>query len=143
MKIEDNLRNILEESLPARARRSGLTLYNILKEQIAWNELGQIIIDDEIVKGSNIVDLIADLSRDWKKRAVTGWPTIKQELQTINFPRSLILNTRRLADLDDIPKTPRPDSSPSGMSYASDKFKRVVKGRIRKKPYASLKWINS
>ena len=89
------------------------------------------------------MDLIADLSRNWKKGPVKGWNEIKQELQTINFPRSLILNTRRLADLDNIPMTPRPDSSPSGTSYASDKFKRVTRGRIRKTPYNRSSWIKS
>src|SRR5678815_2541681 len=54
VKCEDNLRNILEESLPNRSRKSGLTLYNILKEQITWNELGQIIIDDEAVSYTHL-----------------------------------------------------------------------------------------
>src|SRR5678815_4922208 len=106
-------------------------------------------MERQTIHGSNIVDLISDLSRDWKKTPVTGWNRIKQELQTINFPRSLIINKQRLADLDNIPLTPRPEGSPAGTSFASDRSKLINRGtlrsrtgRIRKNSYKVSKSVS-
>ena len=96
---EKGFKHILEQCLPNRSKNNGIALYNILKDQISWDDSGQIIIDGEAVVGSSIVDLISDLTREWKKPPITGWHKIKQELQAINFPKSLIQNKQRLFDL--------------------------------------------
>lgn len=151
---EDRFKHVLEQALPGKVKHDGLALYNILKDQISWDDSGQIIIDGETVPGSNIVDLISDLSRDRKKPAIRGWSEIKHELQLLHFPRTLIRNKQRLADLDDIPVTPKPETNPTGTSFASDRVKRTrvdtpVTGsvKIRKAPKShsipKSKWIKS
>src|ERR1700755_259145 len=132
---ENKFQNILEQTLPARIKNKGIVLYNILKDQLLWDEAGQIIIDDETVEGSNISDLISDLTREWKKPPITGWHKIKQELQTINFPKSLIQNKQRLSDLENIPYIPRPSISSPSSSFASMRSK----SKITRTPYPPAK----
>ena len=95
-----DFKKVLENSLPPTLKNKGNALYDTLKDQLNWNELGQIVVNDQPLQGSNIVDLVSDLARDWKKKPIPGWDVIKRELQGVNFPRSLIHNKQRLQDWD-------------------------------------------
>lgn len=140
IKNEKDFKTILENSLPQTVKNKGIALYNTLKDQLIWDDDGQIIIDGVPIKGSNIVDLISDLTRNWLRNPVTGWPVIKQKLRVINFPKSLISNQNRLMDLEDVFSLPRDIASgSSGEITAPTTPLGLTNKRRHKNPYPSAK----
>ena len=138
---EKDLKTILEYSLPITVKNRGVALFNTLKNQIKWDKTGQIIIDDETIPGSNIIDLISDLVRNWRRSPVTGWPIIRQKLRNINLPRSLILNTIRLEELENVQDIPETLASniPRAMTSSATPPLGLTRTRVRKNPYPSVK----
>lgn len=138
---EKDLKTILEYSLPVSVKNRGIALFNTLKNQIVWDKTGQIIIDDKPIPGSNIIDLISDLVRNWRRSPVTGWPIIKQKLRNINLPRSLILNTNRLEELENVQDIPETLASniPRAMTSSTTPPLGLTRTRVRKNPYPSVK----
>lgn len=133
-----DFKNILETSLPMSVKNKGMALYNTLKGQINWDNDGQIVINGDPIVGSNIIDLISDLVRNWRRNPITGWPIIKQKLRTINFPKSLILNQDRLADLENV-FTPSRAVTVGSLDTASGTPLGLMKKRTRKSPYPAAK----
>lgn len=142
-----DFKSVLETVLPLTGKNKGIALYETLKDELAWDTKGQIVIDGQPVIGSNIVDLISDLVKNWKRGPITGWPIIKQKLRTINFPRSLILNQNRLSDLEKVFSTPMSLSSPS--PTPSSRSKRTHKSpypeakKLRKKAIITREWLRA
>ncbi|KAL7639170.1 UNVERIFIED_CONTAM: hypothetical protein RMT77_010704 [Armadillidium vulgare] len=138
---EKDLKTISEYSLPISVKNRGIALFNIIQNQIMWNKTGQIIIDDVPIPGSNIIDLISDLVRNWCRSPVTGWPIIKQKLRNINLPRSLILNTIRLEELENVQDMPETLASniPRAMTSSDNPPLMLTRARVRKNPYPSVK----
>lgn len=138
-----DFRPVLETSLPPTVKNKGIALYETLKDKLTWDTSGQIVIDGQPIIGSNIVDLISDLVRTWKRDPITGWPIIKQKLRTINFPRSLISNQNRLNEIEKVFSSPRPVITPT----LESRSKRTHKGpystakKLRKKASIEKQWV--
>jgi hypothetical protein len=99
---EDQLEKWVEKSLPPTLKTKGTALYHYLKTQqgITWDKNnGEIAINNTLLRGTNIIDLVADLIRPHKGVPVTGWKPISLKLRQNNIPLSLINNKYRLKDL--------------------------------------------
>ena len=65
---QDSTTEGLLPSLPLTLRLRGRTILNHLKthSDFQWNDKGEIIVDGQLVKGSNITDLIKIQLKDYK-----------------------------------------------------------------------------
>ena len=82
-------------SLPLRSR--GKTILNHLKKHsdFKWNDTGEIIVDGQLVKGSNIIDLIKIQLKDYKSFHPIGVEVFSQFVLESNVPQSVLSPTRR------------------------------------------------
>lgn len=82
------------ESVPRTMRKKAERLLNTMKRNpdlLRWNERGEIVHQGQVVKNSNLVDLVNDVLRK-RKRAGTppGWKPFASALGHANVPRDLI-----------------------------------------------------
>jgi hypothetical protein len=99
---EDNLEKWLKITLPNTLKTKGVSLYQFLKTQqgLTWDKNnGEISVNNNKLRGTNIVDLVVDLVRSHKGPPVTGWKPILIQLKQNNIPLSLINNKDRIKDL--------------------------------------------
>lgn len=85
--------------IPKTYSKKGESLLNLLsfsKNKIHWNNDGAVIIDNEQLPGSNIVDLINDLLRPLKKSDPIGWETFAKALKEIKIPLCYLGNPKRV-----------------------------------------------
>ena len=81
------------ESVPKTLMRKTGLLLNLMQasNRISWNKTGTVTIDNNIIPGSNIIDLVNDVVR---KRTISKNPVginiFKQFLQDINIPKELV-----------------------------------------------------
>ena len=57
---------------------------------IRWNDSGELVFKNKVVKGSNVVDLINDVARKRKTFVPQGWQTFATALKSANVPRELV-----------------------------------------------------
>lgn len=108
-------KNRILSSIPKTYSKKGENLLNLLslnKNKINWNESGTVIIDNEKIPGSNIVDLINDLLRPLKNNDIyIGWESLaKDPLKDIKIPLMYLGNPKRveyikkltLKDIDEV-----------------------------------------
>ena len=64
---------------------------------ITWDAMGVVSADGKPIAGSNITDLVNDVVRANKtKNGPAGWAEFADVLRSINIPRVLITNQKRL-----------------------------------------------
>ena len=82
-------------SLPLRSR--GKTILNHLKKHsdFKWNDKGENIVDGQLIKGSNIFDLIKIQLKDYKSFQPIGAEVFSQFVLESNVPQSVLSPTRR------------------------------------------------
>ncbi len=68
-------------------------------ENLKWNDDGQVLVDDQPIRGSNIVDLFNDVLRRRKTSQPKGWREFALTLQKLNIPSDLIGNPDRKGEL--------------------------------------------
>jgi len=83
---------------------------------LKWSDKGEMIVDGNKIVGTNIVDLINDLSRNRSSDPPTGVDLLIKKLYDQNVPKELILDKKRLSivnkDIFASPqKTPGPGCS--------------------------------
>ncbi|KAF4520551.1 hypothetical protein B566_EDAN008750 [Ephemera danica] len=80
-----------------RFRNKASVLYGILKRSpdIKWDDGGRVYIKDQIIRGSNIIDLMNDVIRSRQGEPPTGWEQFASVLASINVPREYIGNENR------------------------------------------------
>lgn len=73
-------------------------LDNILKNKprIWWKEGGEIVVDNQVIPESNIIDLISDTLRPLKRAKPIGWKQFASVLKDIKVPASYIGNPTNL-----------------------------------------------
>jgi hypothetical protein len=82
-------------------------LYQFIKRSknhvLSWNSNNQLLISENVVPGTNIIDLLRDAvnPRLGKSSPPRGYIQFYSALGRLNTPRSLITNTDRRALLDD------------------------------------------
>ncbi|KAF4514006.1 UNVERIFIED_CONTAM: hypothetical protein B566_EDAN018582 [Ephemera danica] len=96
---EDSILNTMVNSFSKnhRYRNKAQVLYGILKRSpdIKWDTNGRVYIKDQIIRGSNIVDLLNDVVRSRQGEPPTGWEQFANVLAAINVPREYIGNDNR------------------------------------------------
>lgn len=79
-------------------RKGHVLLDNILqnKQKIWWKEEGEIVVNNQVIPGSNIIDLISDTVRPLKRAKPIGWKQFASVLKDIRVPASCIGNPTNL-----------------------------------------------
>ena len=88
----------LLKSLPKTLQNKGKLLIDYIKDEtdLKWNERGELIIKDEVLKDSNVSDLIHEVLRTRKLATTpTGWSVFTKSLKDSNIPMDLIGNKNR------------------------------------------------
>ena len=70
------------------------TILSYVKDKINWNKKGEIIVDDKVVEGSHITDLLKDSLYNYKNFEPTGVKLFYAKLK--NVPQCLIKNVKRI-----------------------------------------------
>ena len=85
------------ESVPKSLQRKAKLLINNLKHNdvMTWNKKGELIYEGNVVKGSNIFDLVNDTLRNKKGFAPHGFQYFMHGLAKSNAPESVIGNEAR------------------------------------------------
>lgn len=84
--------------IPKTYNKKGELLLNLVetsKSKINWDNEGTVIIDNEKIPGSNIVDLINDSLRPLKRSDPIGWDRFAKALKDIKVPLTYIGNPKR------------------------------------------------
>lgn len=97
------------QSVPKTMRTRAERLLHHLKTHpdITWNRRGEIEFQDQLVRGSNLTDLVNDVLR--KRRNIeepVGWKTFAAALQRLNVPQDLVGNPERWSYIRKSTKTP-------------------------------------
>lgn len=100
--------------IPKSYMKKGQSLLdNILKnkQKIWWKEGGEIVVDNQVIPESNIIDLISDTLRPLKRAKPTGWKQFASILKDIGVPASCIGNQTNLEYIiglqsNEVQKTP-------------------------------------
>ena len=87
----------LLSSLPLPLRsRAGVILNHLTKHtNLQWNDKGEITISGQLLKGSNITDLIKIQLKDYKSFHPVGAEVFSQLIQESNVPQSVLTQARR------------------------------------------------
>ena len=101
---------------------------------IAWNENGELIVNDKLIKGTHIVDLVGDLIRARKQDPPHGFRGFAEALRPLYLPSELIGNPQRLDYL-------RNDLTPSFITPITKRKFVVKKSSIKPPVWESLEWM--
>ena len=85
-------------SAPQFMKNKATRLLQRLKSdpEVKWNDRGEFEYRGQLIKNSNLTDLVNDVLRDRKrKREPRGWETFAEALQRLNVPQDLIGNPAR------------------------------------------------
>ena len=98
------------DSVPVKMKRKAERILQRLQQhpELKWNSQGEIEFEGQLVKNSNLVDLVNDVLRKRKNFEPTGWKTFATALQRMNVPQDLIGHPERW----DFIRTQIPVSSP-------------------------------
>jgi hypothetical protein len=97
------------ESVPKAMQNKAKRLLNIMKmnSELRWNDRGEILYQDEVVKKSNLVDLVNDVLRKRKKVGTpTGWKPFATALGRMNVDRELVGHPDRWNFIQNHPTAP-------------------------------------
>lgn len=99
------------DSVPRKMQRKAERILQRLQHnpELKWNSQGEIEFQGQLVKNSNLVDLVNDVLRKRKNFEPRGWKTFATALQRINIPQDLIGHPERWDFIrTQIPATPLP-----------------------------------
>ena len=97
--LDDHMRAVLDRRDISDDEKGG-KVENLLKciegePNMHWNERGEFIHDIQVIKGSNIVELVNDIMRHRKDFHPQGWQEFAHALHQGNVPQDLVGNRRR------------------------------------------------
>ncbi|CAG5020384.1 unnamed protein product [Parnassius apollo] len=84
--------------IPKAYNKKGQLLLNLVetsKSKIHWDNEGTVIIDNEKIPGSNIIDLINDSLKPLKRSDPVGWDRFAEALKDTKVPLTYIGNPKR------------------------------------------------
>ena len=76
--------DLIQHALPGKVQYGGNT--------IKWNQRGQIIVNDKVIEGSHLIDLLRDAMYPKTVHRPIGYETFYQALWALDAPRSLVAN---------------------------------------------------
>lgn len=103
------------------------------KEKISWENDGTVIINKEIIPGSNIVHLVSDALRPLKNSEPIGWQRFVTTLKDINLPINLIGNPKRFEYINNLYIKDFKNSSPPVNVTPNTPSSSKIDSKIRKK----------
>ena len=99
-----SIEEIMENIQKSYCKHAHLLMKHLFRkavpDRISWDEHG-IVIDGNVVKDSNISDLINDAMRERKIMKVVGKNQFALLLRTLNIPSTLMRNKRLLSTRGD------------------------------------------
>lgn len=103
-----DLREEILQTLPKVYKTKGELLFNRLCacDLINWDNQGLVTINNKVLAGSNIIDLVCDVIRRKKSGAPAGWKEFLDGLRRINIPQEFIGNPLRRTDPNTRPVFP-------------------------------------
>jgi len=95
------------ESLAPQQQYKAKRVLDLLKRssEVDFNEQGELVYRQRKIPGSNILDLIEDLTRTKSTEAPVGWEALATSLKETKVPREVVKNTRSWNFMQDL--TPR------------------------------------
>ncbi|KAJ8048816.1 hypothetical protein HOLleu_01287 [Holothuria leucospilota] len=99
---KEEIVNEIVDSVPKAMKRKAAQLVRKIRSSngaLSWNGVGELVVKDQAVKGSHIVDLINDAVRRRKSGRPTGVEEFTKGLAKLNTPRELIGNPDRWEDI--------------------------------------------
>lgn len=99
-------------TLPKALKTKGELLFKRLCDSdiITWDSCGRVSINNSVIPGSNITDLVCDVVRFKKSGCPTGWKQFSEALTTLNIPQEFIGNPQRRQNQPIAPSTASPSS---------------------------------
>ncbi|XP_038076220.1 uncharacterized protein LOC119744384 [Patiria miniata] len=143
---QDDLTPQILESVPKTLQRKAKLLMNQLKHNdvMTWNKNGELVYEGDVVKGSNIIDLVNDTLRSKKGFVPRGFQYFMRGLAKSNAPESIIGNearrsiVRKYKEFGSDKKRLLPDLPTSRTPIPSRRRLRVVSTPLRAKK--KLNW---
>ena len=85
------------DSVPKIMRKKARRLLDKIRtgSGVEWNDRGQLLINNTVVPGSNIVDLVNDVLRKRRYFEPVGWQPFVRGLREMNVPMDLVGNPER------------------------------------------------
>ena len=85
------------DSVPKIMRKKARRLLDKIRtgSGVEWNDRGQLLINNTVVPGSNIVDLVNDVLRKRRQFEPVGWQPFVRVLREMNVPMDLVGNPER------------------------------------------------
>lgn len=128
----DNVYNTLVNVLGKRSSKNAGTLYNYVKRlpQMSWdNDTGEVSLNGVSLPGSNIIDILSDLSKTIPKGTrytvpPAGTYDVLKYLQSVNIPKILVKNVSRFHHINTT------GHKPTNQSLLNDQGNRVRKRRM-------------
>lgn len=87
-RLEEEVLDSVPKSLKKKAERLLQRLHQ--HPQLKWNSQGEIEYEGQLVKNSNLVDLVNDVLRKRRNFEPEGWKTFATALRRVNMPQDLI-----------------------------------------------------
>ena len=88
--------DLIQHALPGKVQCKAGGLLQYLKQYggntIKWNQRGQIIVNDKVIEGSHLIDLLRDAMYPKTVHRPIGYETFYQALRALDAPRSLVAN---------------------------------------------------
>lgn len=107
------------DSVPKPMQKNAKMLLDRVKQdpRLGWTPRGELIVEEQVIPQSNIIDLINDLLRKRKNFNPQGWRELSRKLYEGNVPTNLIRNADRLSFMRGTPyETMGGDTSPDRIS---------------------------
>ena len=115
------------ESVPKSFKTKAERLLQRIKldPEVKWNNLGELEYRGQLIKNSNLTDLVNDVLRKRKNsRDPLGWETFADVLHRLNVPQELIGNPTRwtyMRKRETLAKTPEKKINPKNVALSSIK----------------------
>ena len=134
-------------NLHSRYTNKARGLFDHLKQLpgMRWNEKNEMIYNDRVIPGSNLIDLVHTYVKPGRRGAAkpAGWHEFGQALLTNNVPRTLITNKHLWEEVEaPVPASPSPPPSPVAQRTTGRRFAAIRRPVAPKKPLIERGGIN-
>lgn len=146
--VKDTIAEEVLRHIPKRSRRNAehiLASLSRSSDVVSWTDQGEVIINNQPIKGSHLFDLIKSITAVHNVSQLTkpvGWELFLKSLASLNVPLSTIRNTqvrRSLAELKGVRGSP----SDTGVnSHAGVKRKRTNSPSFSASGVHKKNWLN-
>ena len=145
--LADNMTTKIIGSVPKSYNKRVVRLLEKLKKSnMKWNDQGELLIDNEAVPGTDIVDLVNDTVRKRKGFMPHAWETFARGLARVNISREVVGNVDRWDYIQkhrmyqDAPEVaPSTSGNPNRKAHSSKVGKKKRTGVIST-PLTKIRW---